>query len=88
MMTVNNQRAREKPHPMRRVEDAPPHPMRRATDKPSRPAGIGAYVSGLLLSGKANEEVLMLTLRTFPTARTSAATVAWYKAKLKKEDKL
>jgi hypothetical protein len=79
----------QKPHhPMRRTEDAPPHPMRRASDRPQRPAGIGAYISGLLLSGKANEEVLMLTQRTFPTSKTSAAAVAWYKAKLKKEGKL
>lgn len=87
MMTSQGQR--EKPHPMRRTEDSPPpHPMRRATDRSSKPAGIGAYINGLLMSGKANEEVLVLTQRTFPTARTSAATVAWYKAKLKKEGRI
>jgi len=68
--------------------DARHHPMRRATDRPQRPAGIGAYISGLLLSGKPNEEVLALTQRTFPASRTSAAAVSWYKAKLKKEGKL
>ncbi len=64
------------------------HPLRRSTDPGHKPAGIGAYISGLLLSGKPNEEVLTLTQRTFPSARTSAASVAWYKAKLKKEGKL
>ena len=64
------------------------HPLRRATDPGRKPAGIGAYINGLLMSGKPNEEVLKLTLRTFPSARTSAATVAWYKSKLKKEGKL
>jgi hypothetical protein len=85
MMT---QHQREKSHPMRRAEDVPAHPMRRATDRPSRPAGVGAYINGLLLSKKPNDEVLVLTQRTFPEARTSAATVAWYKAKLKKAGKL
>jgi hypothetical protein len=85
MMTTQNPREK---HPMRRAEDVPLHPMRRATDHPSRPAGIGAYINGLLLSKKANDEVLVLTQRTFPEARTSAATVAWYKAKLKKAGKL
>lgn len=64
------------------------HPLRRATDPGHKPAGIGAYISGLLLAVKSNEEVLVLTQRTFPSARTSAASVAWYKAKLKKAGKL
>lgn len=65
--------------PRRRKEDA-------AVDR--KPAGIGAYVSGLLLKGKSTEEILALVGKQFPQANTSAASVSWYRSKLHMEGKL
>ncbi|MFA6064043.1 MAG: hypothetical protein WC736_15750 [Gallionella sp.] len=47
--------------------------------------GIGAYCTELIRNGKTNEEVLAAVKRKFPDANTSAASVSWYRNKLKDE---
>lgn len=71
----------------RRKSDAP---RRRKEDEAidRKPAGVGAYVSGLLLKGKSTEEILALVGKQFPQANTSAASVSWYRSKLHTEGKL
>jgi chemotaxis protein histidine kinase CheA len=53
-----------------------------------RGQGIGAFCKDLILKGKSNEEVLVAVKKQFPTACTSAASVAWYRNKLSSEGKL
>lgn len=48
---------------------------------------IGAYVNGLLMHDKSTEEILKAVAKKFPEARTSAASVAWYRSKLNKQGK-
>jgi hypothetical protein len=64
-------------------------PRRRKSDEEAarKPAGIGAYVTGLLMKGKSTDEVLKLVERQFPGAATSRASVSWYRSKLAKEGK-
>lgn len=53
-----------------------------------KPAGIGAYVAGLLLKGKSTEEILALVDAHFPGSHTSQGSVAWYRSKLHRQGKL
>ena len=53
-----------------------------------RGAGIGAFCSDLIVKGKSNEEVLAAVREKFPSAATSAASVAWYRNKLRAEGKV
>jgi hypothetical protein len=53
-----------------------------------RGQGIGAFCQELILKGKSNEEVLEAVKKKFPTASTSASSVAWYRNKLKSEGKV
>lgn len=53
-----------------------------------RGQGIGAFCMDLLGKGKSNEEVLSAVKAKFPDAKTSAASVAWYRNKLVSEGKL
>lgn len=50
--------------------------------------GIGGFVSDLLVKGKDTEAILKAVKEKFPKARTSAASVAWYRSKLREEGKL
>lgn len=50
-----------------------------------RKLGIGAFCMGLIQKGKTNDEVLTAVKAKFPDANTSAASVAWYRNKLKPE---
>jgi hypothetical protein len=49
--------------------------------------GIGAYVKGLLISGKTTDQILRAVARQFPGANTSRASVSWYRSRLNKETK-
>ena len=49
--------------------------------KPGRGPGIGAFCLGLIAKGRSNEEVLTAVREKFPDARTSAASVSWYRNK-------
>lgn len=49
--------------------------------------GIGAYVKGLLISGKSTDQILNAVSRQFPGAQTSRASVSWYRSRLNKEKK-
>ena len=70
--------------PMRRAGD---HPMRRKEDlQPAK--GVGALIEGLLLKGKANAEVLEKVHAAFPAAKTTGASVSWYRSKLNREGRL
>ena len=44
--------------------------------------GIGAFCKGLIVEGKTNAEILAAVAETFPTAKTTANCVAYYRAKL------
>ena len=44
--------------------------------------GVGNYAKELLLSGMANKEVLADVLAQFPSAKTSAACIGYYRTKL------
>jgi hypothetical protein len=50
--------------------------------------GIGGLVSKLLIAKKSNEEILAAVKKEYPKARTSAASIAWYRSKLREEGKL
>lgn len=52
---------------------------------PTRGLGIGAFCSEAILKGKTNEEVLTAVRAKFPSASTSASSIAWYRNKLKSE---
>lgn len=55
-------------------------------DKPK--VGIGALCEKLILEGKSTEEILAAVKDANPAAKTSAASVAWYRNKLSQEGKL
>jgi hypothetical protein len=42
----------------------------------------------LILKGKSNEDVLAAVAKQFEGAKTSAASIAWYRNKLKSEGQL
>jgi hypothetical protein len=54
--------------------------------------GIGAFCKGLITEGKTNVEILIAVAENFPTAKTTANCVAYYRAKMalaaKKADEL
>lgn len=67
----------------------PAKPEKAAEKKPAKKAGgIGGLVSDLLVKKKSNEEILAAVKKDFPKARTSAASIAWYRSKLREEGKL
>lgn len=46
--------------------------------------GIGAFCKGLIADGKTNVEILAAVAEQFPTAKTTANCVAYYRAKMAK----
>ncbi len=46
--------------------------------------GIGAFCKGLIAEGKTNPEILAAVAEQFPTAKTTANCVAYYRAKMAK----
>ncbi len=46
---------------------------------------IGSEAERAILTGKTNQEALEQVLKKFPDARTTLASVAWYRAKLRRE---
>jgi len=46
--------------------------------------GIGAFSKGLIAEGKTNAEILEAIAEQFPTAKTTANCIAYYRAKMKK----
>jgi hypothetical protein len=57
------------------------------SDKP-KGQGIGSFCMELILKGKSNEDVLAAVAKQFEGAKTSAASIAWYRNKLKSEGQL
>lgn len=51
----------------------------------ARGSGIGAFCMDLIAKGKTNEEVLEAVKKKFPDAKTSTASIAWYRNKAKEE---
>ena len=49
-------------------------------------SGIGEAAEAMLKRGLTNDEVLAEVRKLFPKARTSAASVAWYRSDLRKRD--
>jgi len=49
--------------------------------------GIGAFSKGLIAEGKSNAEILEAIAAQFPTAKTTANCIAYYRAKMAKEAK-
>ena len=49
--------------------------------------GIGAFCKALIVEGKTNAEILAAVATNFPTAKTTANCVAYYRAKLIKAAK-
>lgn len=50
--------------------------------------GIGAFCCELLVKKKSTEEVIEAVKKKFPGAKTSPASIAWYRARLREEGKL
>lgn len=50
--------------------------------------GIGGLCEKLLVEGKTNDDILKAVKKDFPNAKTSAASIAWYRSKLRDEGKL
>jgi hypothetical protein len=69
-----------------------PRPAPRAAPKkaaePKKAGGIGGLVCKLLVARKTPDEILAEVKRQFPKARTSNASIAWYRSKLREEGKL
>lgn len=61
-------------------------PKYNSTGKRGPTQGIGAFCKGLIAEGKTNPEILAAIAEQFPTAKTSANCVAYYRAKMKKAD--
>lgn len=57
-----------------------------AAKKPA--GGIGGLISKMLVDKKGTEEILAEVKKQFPSAKTSAASVAWYRSQLRGEGKL
>lgn len=55
---------------------------------PKKAGGIGGFVCDLLVKGKETDDILKAVKAQFPKARTSAASVAWYRSKLREEGKI
>ena len=49
--------------------------------------GIGAFSKGLIAEGKTNAEILEAIAEQFPTAKTTANCIAYYRAKMAKDAK-
>lgn len=47
--------------------------------------GIGGFCIDLIRAGKGNEDILDAVRKKFPDAKTSAASIAWYRNKVKNE---
>lgn len=65
-------------------------PAAKAAAKPAKAAapkkqGIGAFCIELIQKGKDNAAILEAVQKKFPDASTSAASIAWYRNKLKSE---
>lgn len=62
---------------------------KKAAAQPKKPGGgIGGLVCDLLMKGKDNDAILKAVKEKFPAAKTSAASIAWYRSKLREEGKL
>lgn len=59
-----------------------------AVEKKPRGKGIGARAMELILEGKANQEIIDTIKAEIEGANPTAATIAWYKNKLRQEGKL
>lgn len=62
--------------------------MTEATEKKPRGKGIGARAMELILEGKTNQEVIDTIKAEIEGANPTAATIAWYKNKLRQDGKL
>ena len=49
--------------------------------------GVGAVATEAILAGKTNEEALEVVKAEFPDAKTSVASINWYRNKLRSEGK-
>ena len=49
--------------------------------------GIGAFSKGMIAEGKTNAEILEAIAEQFPTAKTTANCIAYYRAKMAKDAK-
>lgn len=56
--------------------------------EPKKKGGIGNLICDLLKKGKATDDVLKEVKKQFPKAATSAASIAWYRSKLRQEGAL
>lgn len=63
----------------------PAGPKKPEAEKKPRGHGIGAFCMELLRQGKSNAEVLEAVAKRFPEAKTSAASVSWYRNKIASE---
>ncbi len=54
---------------------------------PKKP-GIGAFCEGMLAKGKDTETILAAVKKAFPGATTKAASIAWYRNKMREEGTL
>ncbi len=57
-------------------------------DKKKAPKrGVGTAAAEAILAGKNNEEALAVVLKEFPEAKTSLASINWYRNNLRSEGK-
>ena len=54
------------------------------TEKKPRGLGIGAYCKELIAEGKTNAEILAAVTEKWPEAKTTTASLAWYRAAIKR----
>ncbi len=62
-----------------------------STDKKSKKAtpkhGVGTVAIEAIMAGKTNEDALAACRKAFPEAKTSVASINWYRNKLRAEGK-
>ena len=60
----------------------------KAADKGPKKPGIGALVRQLLKAKKTTEEILVAVKKEFPKAKTTPASIAWYRSDMKEAGEL
>jgi hypothetical protein len=87
-LTKEKPKAAKKERPAAKARPAKKAAKKADGEGKPRGQGIGAFCMDLILKGKTNESVLEAVGKKFPDASTSAASVAWYRNKLKSEGQL
>lgn len=74
--------------PVKKEKAAKPAKEKGDAKPAEKKGGIGGLVCKMLLDGKETDAILAAVKKDYPHAKTSAASVAWYRSQLRGEGKL